>query len=58
MFIDGGNQSVGNVNVPQTLGTYTAFVDRSGANNNIILGSRGNFSRLNRQRISSRRFKW
>ena len=41
----GGNQSVGNVNVSaNALGTYTAFVDRSGGNNNIIFGSRDNFT--------------
>jgi hypothetical protein len=41
----GGNQSVGTINVSaNALGTYTAYVVRTGGNNNIIFGSNNNFT--------------
>jgi len=41
----GLNQSVGVINVSaNALGTYTAYVDRTGGNNNIIFGSSNNFT--------------
>ncbi|MBC8304215.1 MAG: hypothetical protein H8E55_51715 [Pelagibacterales bacterium] len=41
----GGNQSVGVVNVSaNALGTYTAYVVRTGGNNNIIFGSSDSFT--------------
>ena len=40
----GSNQSVGNINVSaNALGTYTAYVDRTGGNVNIVFGSSDNF---------------
>ena len=41
----GGNQSVGTINVSaNALGTYTAYINRSGGNVNIIFGSNNNFT--------------
>jgi hypothetical protein len=41
----GGNQSISNVNVTaNAVGSYFAFVDRSGGNVNIIFGSSDNFT--------------
>jgi hypothetical protein len=41
----GGNQSVSTINVTaNAIGQYTAYVDRSGGNNNIIFGSSNSFT--------------
>ena len=41
----GGNQNVGIINVvANSLGSYTAYVDRNGGNSNIIFGSSNNFT--------------
>ena len=41
----GGNQSVGTINVSaNALGTYTAYINRSGGNVNIIFGSSDSFT--------------